>query len=830
MNASRDTPLHRWFASLGRTPFEFQQATWDAYAAGKSGLVHAPTGSGKTLSVIGGPLIEAFKTSTPSRTNAPFTVLWLTPMRALATDTAHAISTAVQGVGLAHWKVELRTSDTTQSVRKRQRDRLPAVLVTTPESLSMLLSYAGAKDRLASCVCIVADEWHELMSSKRGTQAELGIARLAAWNPSLRIWGLSATIGNLPDAAGVLCHSVTQSPAIIHADIRKELVVESLIPKTIEKFPWGGHMGLRMLSDVAGAIDRARSTLLFTNTRAQAEIWFKELLKARPDFLGQLAIHHGSLDRKVRLQVEGLLRSDKLKAVVCTSSLDLGVDFSAVDQVLQIGSPKGIARLMQRAGRSGHRPGEVSRVACVPTHAFELAEFSAARHGIKDKDVESRMPVVKPLDLLAQHVVTIAAADGFDEQELFDEVRRAFAFRNLSKQEWQWVLDFVLRGGPTLTAYPRFMRIKIDDTTSRYVIASDRFAKQHRLTIGTISGDGVMNVVTSSGKKLGTIEESFIGRLKPGDHFYFGGKSLVLLGTHQMNARVRPSPKLKGTVPQWAGGRFPLSTRLADRVRMRLHQASTGEFADAEMKALRPLLLVQERWSIIPKMDQLLIEQSQSRDGFHSFVFSFLGRLVHEGLAAVVAHRIKNRDGIPVTATLTDYGFELLTPQPMPDDVQGWSGLLSSENLLDDLLTCLNAGELTKRQFRDIARVAGLIVVSGPGQPRSNRQLQASSELFYDVFCEFDPENLLLQQARREVLEQQLEFSRLKDALEQVTQRQLVIKPTKRFTPLAFPIWAQRIQSQTLRVEAAQERIERMIRTLEKTLSEQTIKQAGKFI
>ena len=821
MKKSNKTPLHAWFKSLGRVPFAFQQHTWDAYLAGQSGLVHAPTGSGKTLSVIGGPMLEAL--ADPPKTTrgpAPFTVLWLTPMRALATDTAHALARAIEGVGLANWKVELRTSDTSQSVRKRQKDRMPAVLVTTPESLSMLLSYSGAMGRLSNCRCVIADEWHELMSSKRGVQAELGIARLANWQPELRVWGLSATIGNLEQSAAVLCNSVLgsgESPTIIHADIRKELVVESLIPESIERFPWGGHMGLRMLDDVANAIDRARSTLVFTNTRAQAEIWFRALMHARPDLLGQIAIHHGSLDRKVRQMVEAMLREDKLKAVVCTSSLDLGVDFSAVDQVLQIGSPKGIARLMQRAGRSGHRPGEASRVVCVPTHAFELTEFSAARAGIEERDIESRRPIEKPLDVLAQHVVTVAAADGFVSAELFEEVRRAHAFRNLSEQEWEWVMQFVTQGGPTLTAYPRFMRVRRDDETGTFVIANQQFAKLHRLSIGTITSDGVMNVVTSNGKKLGTIEESFIGKMKPGDHFYFGGKSLELLGTYQMNARVRPAKRSSSNVPQWAGGRFPLSTQLADRVRARLDEASRGLYADAEMMALRPLMLVQERWSLIPKIGELLVEQSHSRDGHHSFVFSFLGRLVHEGLAAVVSHRILASLAIPVTATLSDYGFELLTPERLPEDVDFWARIFSKENLLEDLLRCLNAGELTRRQFRDIARVAGLIVVSSPGQPRSTRQLQASSGLFYDVFAEFDPDNLLLQQARREVLEQQLEFQRLFEALSNLAARSIVVRQTKRFTPMAFPIWAQRIQSQTIRVEAAHARIERMIKALEKT-------------
>jgi len=818
MKRATPSAVHRWFKSLGRKPFAFQEETWSAYLEGKSGLVHAPTGSGKTLAVFGGPMIEGSaqeSTRPTSRENAPLSVLWLTPMRALATDTAHALTRAVEGAGLSRWKVELRTSDTSQSVRKRQRDRMPAVLVTTPESLSMLLSYPGAKERLEMCKCVVVDEWHELLSSKRGVQAELGMARLRAWNPAMRTWGLSATIGNLNDAARVLVGAGSAPPTIIHSKIKKELIVDSLIPRSIERFPWGGHMGLRMLDAVATSIENASSSLVFTNTRAQAEIWFKSLLNARPDFLGEIAIHHGSLDRKLRQRVEQLMREGKLKAVVCTSSLDLGVDFSAVDQVLQIGSPKGIARLMQRAGRSGHTPGQPSRVVCVPTHAFELAEFSAARQGIKTRDVESRESVHKPLDVLAQHVVTIASGGGFHPDQLLSEVRTTSAFADLTDAEWKWVLDFVTRGGATLAAYPRFMRVRTDDATGLMVISTDAAARMHRFSIGTITGDGLMQLVTSSGKRLGTIEESFISKMKIGDVFVFAGKNLELLGTQQMRARVRPSKKHRGTVPQWAGGRFPLSTRLADRVRLRLDDAAQGKFDDEEMRALRPLLLVQQHWSAIPREGELLIELASSREGSHAFLFSLLGRLVHEGLGALLAHRLMRWFDVPVTATLTDYGIELLAPAPLPTDEASWRQVLSTENLLDDLLMCLNSGELARRQFRDIARVAGLIVVTAPGQPRSTRQLQASSELFYDVFAEFDPENLLMVQARREVLEQQLEFKRLSTALDRLASQTILIREVKRFTPLAFPIWAQRIASQTIRVEAAQQRIERMMRTLE---------------
>lgn len=826
-------PLRRWFAAAGRTPFSFQIETWQAYLAGRSGLVHAPTGSGKTLAVFGGPMAErlalapvgspsprraeskrAAAAVTRKRTD-PFTVIWLTPLRALANDTAHALAEAADGLGLP-WSVELRTSDTTSTVRKRQQDRLPTVLVTTPESLSLLISYPDARERMASLRCAIVDEWHELLSTKRGVQAELGLARLRAWNPALRVWGLSATLANLDEAAAVLAPMGHRE--LVHAHLPKELRIDTLLPEKIERFPWAGHIGAKMVDPVAEALAGGGSTLVFCNTRSQTEIWFKLLLEMRPAWLGEIAIHHGSLDRRIRQQVEALLRAGKLRAVVCTSSLDLGVDFSAVDRVVQVGSPKGIARLMQRAGRSGHRPGQVSQALCVPTHAFELLEFSAARQGVLERDVESRPPVRKPLDVLAQHVVTVAAGGGFLSAELLAEVRSTHAYADLADQEWGWVIDFVECGGPTLTAYPRFARVAADPATGRYGIASAQLARLHRLGIGTITADGAVQLVTGGGKKLGTIEESFIGKLKPGDAFVFAGRVLELVGVRQMTARVRPAKRSRGAVPQWMGGRFPMSTQLAARVRQRLDEARQGVYADDEMRRVAPLLAVQARWSAIPAPDDLLVESVRTREGGHHFLFPFLGRLVHEGLGAVLAHRIHRLHAVPVTATLTDYGIELHLPRLIAFDEAEWRSLLAPAGLLDDLLACLNAGELTKRQFREIARIAGLLMVGHPGQPRSNRQLQASSELFYEVFREFDPENLLLEQARREVLERQLEVGRLNSALEHLTTQRLVLKSTDRISPLAFPLWAQRLSSQTVRVENAQQRIDRMLKQLEEAI------------
>ncbi|HRK30798.1 MAG TPA: ligase-associated DNA damage response DEXH box helicase, partial [Tepidisphaeraceae bacterium] len=660
---------------------------------------------------------------------------------------------------------------------------------------------------------VIVDEWHELLGNKRGVQVQLALARLRHWNPRLVVWGLSATLGNLDEAMATLVGGAQGS--LVRGRVDKALVIDTLLPRDPGRFSWGGHLGAQMLQPVLDEVEGSSTTLIFTNVRSQAEIWYQLLLEARPDWAGLIALHHGSLDKSVRDWVEAGLKAGHLKAVVATSSLDLGVDFLPVERVLQIGSAKGVARLLQRAGRSGHRPGEASVAVCVPTHSFELVEFSAARHGIELKLIESRPPLRKPLDVLVQHAVTIAAGGGFDGDALFDEVRSTHAFAELTREEWGWVLDFVARGGPTLTAYPRFARVVLDAASGRWSIASAQFARQHRLGIGTIVSDGMISLIQSNGRKLGSMEESFITRLKPGDKFIFAGRNLELISVHQMTARVRPAKTRSGVIAQWMGARFPMSTHLADRVRHRLDEARRRVFADAEMRRVAPLLAIQSRWSSIPSPDELLIESIATHEGGHHFLFPFLGRLVHEGLGAVVAHRIHLKHDVPVTATLTDYGIELHSPELITIDEAEWRRLLSPDELVETLLACLNAGELTKRQFREIARVAGLIVPNQPGQPRSNRQLQASSELFYEVFSEFDPANLLIEQARREVLEQQLEINRLKAALQQFAGQQLLLKSPPRLTPMAFPLWAQRISSQTVRVENASQRIERMLKRLE---------------
>ncbi len=818
--------LDRWFRSRGWRPFEFQREVWAAYSAGESGLIHAATGTGKTLAVWCGPLLESLEGREYSnddvlprrsaRNRAPsLRVLWITPLRALASDTAEALQQPVSGLGLP-WSIETRTGDTTSALRTRQSRRLPTTLITTPESLSLLLSRENASKQFTGLRLVVVDEWHELMGSKRGVQTELAIARLRGICPRLRTWGLSATIGNISDAkAALLGRAPTAGPSRIVRGVEpKSIVVDSLIPPVIERFPWAGHLGTQMVPQVVDAIEEGKTAIVFTNTRSQTEIWYQAILAHRPDWAGSIALHHGSLDRMRREWVENGLRAATLRCVVATSSLDLGVDFSPVDRVLQIGSPKGIARLAQRAGRSGHRPGATSRVTCVPTHTLELIEVAAARDGVEAGAIESRHAVTRPLDVLAQHLVTLAVGEGFIPSELLDEVRRTDAFADLPNDEWDWVLSFVSSGGSALKGYPEYSKVSAG-ADGRWRVEDRTIARRHRMSIGTIVSDAHIVVQYLRGGRLGYVEESFIARLNQGDRFFFAGTPLEFIRVRDMVAWVRRAPNVKGAIPRWMGARMPLSGELAAALRARLGEAAVGVFRGAEMEAVRPILEVQRKWSRIPGPREFLIERVSTREGHHLFFFPFEGRLVHEGLAALFAWRMSQLTPITFSMSANDYGFELLSADEAPIDSALANGLLDPDNLVTDIPASLNATEMARRQFREIARVAGL---GFPGFPRSGktaRQLQASSGLFFDVFMRYDSGNMLLTQAHREVLERQLERTRLGVALQRISAAEVVVTRPPRTSPLAFPLLVDRTRNRVSSEKLA-DRVKRMQRSLEK--------------
>jgi len=806
------TPLQQveaWVAARGWTPFPFQRAVWRAVRAGESGLLHATTGAGKTYAVWLGAL-AALQSRKAPRGAPPLTVLWLTPMRALAADTLAALKAAADGIAPA-WTLDARTGDTGSAARARQAQRLPTALVTTPESLSLLLTAPDARERLGQVAMVVVDEWHELIGNKRGVQVQLALARLRAWNPGLRTWGLSATLGNLAEARDVLT-----GPAghIVQGQVPKPLAIDTLVPDEVQRFPWAGHLGLSMLPAVVREIESSRSLLAFTNTRSQAELWYQALIEARPDWAGVIALHHGSLDRSVREWVEAGLKNGSLKAVVATSSLDLGVDFSPVERVLQIGSAKGVARLMQRAGRSGHAPGQTSRITLVPTHSIELLEAAAARRAVKQGHVEPRHSPDKPFDVLVQHVVTVALGGGFEAEALLAEVRTAWAYRHLTDEEWQWVLDFAGRGGPSLTAYPDYQRIHLGDD-GLYRVTEPQLARRHRMSIGTIVSDANLKVSFLRGPVLGTIEEGFIARLKAGDCFLFGGRLLELVRVHDMTAFVRAAKGRRPAVPRWNGGKMPMSSELA--------AAMLEEMADAaprlergavspEIAALRPLLAVQQRASALPVPGAVLVEHLVSREGHHLYVYPFAGRQVHLALGTLWAWRYARVVPRQVSVSFNDYGLELLSDEPLDPDVL--PTLLDTTDLLTDVLHSINAAELSMRRFREIARVSGLVFPGFPGANKSAKQIQASSSLFFEVFRKHDPANLLLTQAEREVLRQEYEIDRLAATLDDLRARRWDVHRIARVTPFAMPLLVERFRER-LSTRDLQDRLQRLLADLE---------------
>jgi len=765
---------------------------------------------GKTYAAWMGPLVtgpDGSATAPP-----PLTVVWLTPLRALAADTGLALARAAQALR-PHWRIAVRTGDTPAAERARQDRRLPTALVTTPESLTLLLSRADWRERFAHVSAVVVDEWHELMASKRGVQVELALARLRTARPGLAVWGLSATLANLGEAlACLLGHG--RAGRIVRGLEGKVITIETARPPTIERFPWGGHIGLKLLPQVVRAIDNARSTLVFTNVRSAAELWYQALLEARPDWAGQIALHHGSLEREVRDWVEDGIRRNALRAVVCTSSLDLGVDYAPVDQVLQIGSPKGVARLLQRAGRSGHQPGAVSKITVVPTQALELVEAAAAREAAAERAIEARPPIVGALDVLTQHLVTCAMGGGFAPAELLAEVRGTHAYAALTAAEWQWALDFVVHGGASLNAYPEYRRVVIgDDGVAR--VPDAQIARRHRTQIGTIVSDASITVQMRNGRRLGHMEESFIARLSPGDTFLFAGRVLEFLRVREMTAWVKPGKPSAAIVPRWMGAKMPLSSLLADRTRKLIGDAKRGTFASAELQLVRPLLELQRRWSALPDEREWLIERIATRDGHHLFFFPFEGRLAHLGLATLFSYRLSRATPRTFSIMINDYGFGLLSPAPVPLSLGELGGLLAAPNVARDILAGLNAAELGRRQFREIARVAGLVFQGYPGQPQSNRHLQASSGLLYDVFAQYDPANLLLAQSTQEVLERQIEALRLDAALARLRGARAVFTQPPRPTPFAFALMVEMFREK-LTTEALADRVARMVEALEK--------------
>jgi ATP-dependent Lhr-like helicase len=797
-----------WFSRNGWEAYDFQLKSWERISKGYSGVLNAPTGFGKTYAIWFGVLKNYFTTHAKAK---GLHCLWITPLRALSQEIFRATTMVSDELGLAY-NIGLRTGDTSASEKAKQKKALPHALITTPESVHLMMAQKDYEDRFKNLQFVIVDEWHELVGSKRGVQTELALSRLKAINPKLIVWGISATIGNLEEAMQVLLGNDTQKKTLIRTGLQKQLEVETIFPDVIEKYPWGGHLGIKMIDKVLPIIAENNTTLIFTNTRSQCEIWYQRLLEQQPDLAGLLAIHHGSLSEEVRQWVEQALHEGRLKAVVCTSSLDLGVDFRPVDTVIQIGSPKGIARFMQRAGRSGHQPGAISKIYFLPTHSLEIVEGSALRYAIAHHYIEQRIPYIRSFDVLIQYLVTLAVSDGFRPDDIYNEIIRTHCFASVSREEFNWCMDFVTKGGQSLDAYDEYHKVLAED--GLYKVTSKQIAMRHRMSIGTIVSDSMMQVKYWGGGRIGAIEEWFISRLKPGDVFWFAGRNLELVRVKDMQAIVKRSHSNKGVFPSWQGGRMPLSSQLTTIIRQKIDSHAQEADHDIEIVKLQGLFAEQEKRSHLPDTGELLIEKIKSREGHHIFIYPFEGRNVHEGMAMLFSYRIAQIRPITFSISLNDYGFELLSDQEIPIEEALAKGLFDTADLGSDIMHSVNITEMARRRFRDIAHIAGLIFTGYPGERIKTRHIQASSQLFFSVFTEHEKNNLLLQQAYDEVMTFQMEEVRMRMALERMQSQQVILTDMTKFSPFSFPILTERFKEKFSN-EKLEDRINKMIRKLE---------------
>ena len=809
-----------WFKDQGWKPFAFQEETWNAFLEGKNGLLNAPTGSGKTYALWVAFVLDYIKNNPDYKTKHKpgLKAIWITPLRALSVEIAQAAQRFADGLE-TQLTVGIRTGDTPQAERAKQKKKMPDLLVTTPESLQLLLTSKGYDKVFKNTTAIVIDEWHELLGSKRGVQVELGLSRLKTIAPQLRIWGVSATIGNLNQAREVLLGPESQAfknSALIKANLGKTYKVESIIPETMEKFPWRGHMGLHLLEEVVPIINNSKTTLLFTNTRAQCELWFQKLMHKHPEFAGEMAMHHGSINKETRLWVEEAIRNESLKAVICTSSLDLGVDFAPVESIIQIGGPKGVARFLQRAGRSGHQPGKESVIYFLPTHAIELIEASALGKAAINQVVEDRIPYLLSFDVLIQYLTTLAVSDGFYPAEIYQEVKQTFCFQAMSDEQWRWILNFITKGSQSLQAYDEYKKIEIEED-GKFKVNSRSVAMRHRLQIGTIVGDAALQVKYLKGGYIGTVEEWFISKLKPGDVFTFAGRNLELYRIKGMQVLVKKAKtKKQARVVSWMGGRLTLSAQMSELLREELYSANLPlEEQTRELQALKDIFERQRVESIVPTDDQFLIETFKSREGYHHIFYPFEGRFVHEALGSLLAYRISLLSPITFSIAFNDYGFEILSDQQIDMQQVLDNDLFTSAYLFEDLQKSLNSTEMARRKFRDIAVISGMVFTGFPGKIIKNKHLQSNSQLLFEVFRDYEPENLLFQQAYRETFEHQLEEGRLRIALERIEQQEIVVKNCKKATPFSFPIITDRLREK-LSSEKLEDRIKNMLKYLDK--------------
>ena len=787
-------PFAGWFGARGWSARPHQLTLAEASLAGESALLIAPTGGGKTLAGFLGSLIELSQQGARKNSGIPaLHTLYISPLKALATDVQRNLMMPVEEMGLG-LRIETRTGDTPSHVRQRQRKTPPDVLLTTPEQLALFIASDHAKEFFADLKCVIVDEIHAIAASKRGDLLSLGLATLAQWAPACRFLGLSATVRDPQGLADWLdVRGDGKGVRILQAEGGVSADVDILISN--QRIPWSGHSGRFAVPEVYEAIKRATMTLVFVNTRSQAELMFQELWNVNEDGL-PIALHHGSLSREQRTKVEAAMAAGKLKAVVCTSTLDLGIDWGEVDLVIQMGAPKGAARLIQRIGRANHRMDEASRAVLVPTNRFEVLECRAAEAAVEAGEIDGEGLRQGALDVLAQHVMGRACGDGFDLAELYDEIVRAGPYQDLDWEVFERIVDFVATGGYALKTYDRYHRI-VRRPDGRWVARTPRDAQAHRMNVGAIVEAPMLSVRMASfigkptageqravraGHKLGEMEEYFLSQLTPGDTFLFGGEVLRLVGIEGLDALVLRATGDRPAIPSYNGGKFPLTTFLADRVRHMIHNPAEWRHLP---QPVQEWFEIQRLRSEIPPPDHLLVETFPRGDRHYLVTYPFEGRLAHQTLGMLLTRRLERIGAKPTGFVASEYamavwGMEDLSPANMEE-------LFHPDMLGDDLEAWLDESALMKRTFGQCAQISGLIHRNLPGKEKNSRQVSFSTDLIYDVLRSHEPDHVLLQAARQDAATGLLDVRRLGEMLVRI-QGKIDHVPLTRISPFAVPV------------------------------------------
>ncbi len=777
-----------WFAQRGWTPRPHQLALTEAGLAGESALLIAPTGGGKTLAGFLASLIDLQSRRSRSNSGIPaLHTLYISPLKALAADVHRNLMAPVTEIGL-DIRIETRTGDTAAHVRQRQRKTPPDILLTTPEQLALLIASDHAAQFFADLRCVIIDEIHAIAPSKRGDLLSLGIATLGRWAPACRFTGLSATVRD-PD---VLARWLAPSARVITAAGGVRAEVDILVSR--ERIPWAGHSGRFAVPEVFDAIRRASMSLVFVNTRSQAELLFQELWSANDDNL-PIALHHGSLARDQRARVEAAMAAGQLKAVVCTSTLDLGIDWGGVDLVIQMGAPKGAARLIQRIGRANHRMDEASQAILVPTNRFEVLECRAAEAAVEAGEIDGEPLRSGALDVLAQHVMGRACGDGFRLDDLYSEIVRAAPYAALDWETFERVVDFVATGGYALKTYDRFHRV-VRQPDGVWVARTARDAQAHRMNVGAIVEAPMLTVrlahfagkagatkrPVQGGRKLGEMEEYFLSMLSPGDTFLFAGQVLRLIGIEGTDALVTPAVGENPAIPSYNGGKFPLTTFLADRVRRMIHDpAQWAGLPDP----VREWFEIQALRSAIPPPDHLLVETFPRAARHYLVAYPFEGRLAHQTLGMLLTRRLERAGAKPTGFVASEYAMAIWGLEDMRQ--VDMDALFDPDMLGDDLEAWLDESALMKRTFAHCAMISGLIHRNLPGSEKNARQVTFSTDLIYDVLRSHEPDHLLMQATRADAATGLLDVRRLSDMLARVSGR-IDHMRLDRISPFAVPV------------------------------------------